>query len=53
MEASENLERDVRVGLIAPERLIDLIVGLQNKLQKLKHELEGANEKIKELKNQL
>ena len=53
MNASESIKRDVREGLIEPERLIDVIVDLQSDLQKAKDELEQARERIEALEKQL
>src|SRR5471030_3383746 len=49
MDASEQLQREVREGRIGPERLVDLVGTLQRQLQAALSELDAAKQRIAEL----
>src|SRR5438046_205368 len=53
MDAIEDLKQDVREGRVDPERLIDLIVTLQRKLQAAEERVRKAEERIRELEKKL
>jgi transposase len=53
MDAIETLKQDVKEGRIKPERLIDLIVSLQQQLQAALQQLQAAQQRIEELEKKL
>jgi transposase len=53
MDAIETLKRDVQEGRISAERLVDLVVAVQQQLQATQQQLEAAKQLIEELKKQL
>ncbi len=53
MDAIETLKQDVQEGRISAERLVDLVVAVQQQLQATQQQLEAAKQLIEELKKQL
>src|ERR1700733_7473807 len=53
MDAIETLKQDAREGRIGAERLVDLIVSLQQQLQATQQQLQAAKQRIEELEKKL